>query len=487
VGRTRIATGLGVTQVVKVRLVPTPSQATVLAGYCGTARAAYNTLLYRVTANLSQRASERSYGLTGVDLTPAVSWHKFGLEKLLRDNREQWVPWWDQVPWQVLDGSAQQLAAGLARFKTGHGRFPTFKKKRGADAGLVAVTFRDVGVAWLSHGGRVVNMPVPVARRREIGTAAAVALSQVRLVKDSRACKAAKLIRDGHGQVQTVTYSFRGGYWWAAIRLRVLPAYQTRSDRRSLTTGRRAVIGVDAGMGRLFATLNVPIAGVTDATGHIESPNHLRRALGDLATTQVWLQNTTKGSRRSRKALARVQRLHGRVADRRTTFHHQLAIALTESAPLVGVETLNLRGMARRKTAFRFGFSVADAGYGAFVDILARQATKRGSIVVAASRFYPSSKTCSGCGAVKTKLLLSERQYECSTCDLVVDRDANAAINLAAYAQAAHDQHRFDGVSDVGGASSRQTRPPRSAAALGTAIRPRSVKRRVPNPDSAVA
>ena len=44
-------------------------------------------------------------------MTPARSWHKFGVEKLLRGNREQWVPWWDQVPWQVLDLPAQQLAA----------------------------------------------------------------------------------------------------------------------------------------------------------------------------------------------------------------------------------------------------------------------------------------------------------------------------------------------------------------------------------------
>jgi putative transposase len=55
--------------------------------------------------------------------------------------------------------------------------------------------------------------------------------------------------------------------------------------------------------------------------------------------------------------------------------------------------------------------------------------------LVAADRFYPSSKTCSGCGTVKAKLSLSERAFTCDACDLVVDRDLNAALNLALMAQ----------------------------------------------------
>ncbi|WP_269748376.1 zinc ribbon domain-containing protein, partial [Actinoplanes awajinensis] len=51
-----------------------------------------------------------------------------------------------------------------------------------------------------------------------------------------------------------------------------------------------------------------------------------------------------------------------------------------------------------------------------------------------ADRWYPSSKTCSGCGTVKAKLALSEREYACAACGLIVDRDRNAALNLAALA-----------------------------------------------------
>jgi putative transposase len=53
-----------------------------------------------------------------------------------------------------------------------------------------------------------------------------------------------------------------------------------------------------------------------------------------------------------------------------------------------------------------------------------------GGRLVLAGRFYPSSKTCSVCGAVKAKLALSERTYQCESCGLVIDRDVNAARNL---------------------------------------------------------
>jgi putative transposase len=53
---------------------------------------------------------------------------------------------------------------------------------------------------------------------------------------------------------------------------------------------------------------------------------------------------------------------------------------------------------------------------------------------VTAGRFYPSSKTCSVCGTVKANLSLAERTFDCERCGVVIDRDHNAALNLAALA-----------------------------------------------------
>jgi putative transposase len=238
--RQRIRSDVGVTQVVKLRLEPSPAQVELLRGYCGTARAAYNTLLYQVRANLGQRAAEKTYDIAADDMTPALSWHRFGLEKLLRENRKQWLPWlpwlpWhEQVPYLVLDRPAHNLAAALARWKKGTAKFPRYRKKHGPGAGLAPVTVKEKDAAWLTGGGRALALPLSRAKRREL--AAAAGLGSVRVVKDGRGRRAAKLIRDGRGQVQEVTYSFSGGHWWASLRMRVLPAALTEATRRRTQT-----------------------------------------------------------------------------------------------------------------------------------------------------------------------------------------------------------------------------------------------------------
>ena len=95
------------------------------------------------------------------------------------------------------------------------------------------------------------------------------------------------------------------------------------------------------------------------------------------------------------------------------------------------VEDLNVTGMlANRKLARH----IADAGFAELRRQLTYKTTWTGGRLLVADRWYPSSKTCSGCGAVKAKLALAERTYTCTTCGLVLDRDVNAARNLAALA-----------------------------------------------------
>lgn len=101
-----------------------------------------------------------------------------------------------------------------------------------------------------------------------------------------------------------------------------------------------------------------------------------------------------------------------------------------------------------------------------------------GARVVKADRWYPSSKTCSGCGSVKAKLALSERQYACTDCALVIDRDTNAAVNLARNALAAPPDPSAGFVT--GGADRKTTaKPPGSATQV--ALKPE------PDPATAAA
>jgi putative transposase len=74
--------------------------------------------------------------------------------------------------------------------------------------------------------------------------------------------------------------------------------------------------------------------------------------------------------------------------------------------------------------------AISDQGFGIARRMLGYKTTWNGGQPIVAGRWFPSSKTCSGCGAVKTKLGLSVRTYRCDTCGLVLDRDVNAARNL---------------------------------------------------------
>ncbi len=138
-----------------------------------------------------------------------------------------------------------------------------------------------------------------------------------------------------------------------------------------------------------------------------------------------------------------------------------------ESGTVV-VEDLNVSGMVKNR---RLARHIADAGFGEIRRQLTYKTRRRhGTRLIAADRWFPSSKTCSGCGAVKAKLPLHIRTYACDACGLVIDRDDNAALNLAALAAAcmtgtgvAGDQDTAPAVSKPRGADqkTRTTRPRR--------------------------
>ncbi|MGL6065624.1 MAG: RNA-guided endonuclease InsQ/TnpB family protein, partial [Cetobacterium sp.] len=91
------------------------------------------------------------------------------------------------------------------------------------------------------------------------------------------------------------------------------------------------------------------------------------------------------------------------------------------------IEDLNMRGMSG---ALNFGKSVADNSWGNFTVMLKYKAMFCGKQVIKIDKWFPSSKTCSICGNIKTELALSERVYKCEHCNSEIDRDLNASINI---------------------------------------------------------
>ena len=94
----------------------------------------------------------------------------------------------------------------------------------------------------------------------------------------------------------------------------------------------------------------------------------------------------------------------------------------------VVIEDLNVSGMLKNHCLAK---AISDVAFGELRRQIKYKGQWYGVDVVTAGRFYPSSKTCSGCGSVKSLLRLSERRFVCEECGMVIDRDLNAALNLA--------------------------------------------------------
>jgi hypothetical protein len=114
------------------------------------------------------------------------------------------------------------------------------------------------------------------------------------------------------------------------------------------------------------------------------------------------------GSKNRRRLLERRARLHGRIAKTRALGLHHLSNAAAGGFDVVAVEHLNLVGMAHRRR--RLGRMLAGVSLGELRRQLADKTLGHGSSLVTVGRFFPSSETCSVCGLVKAKLVLSERR-----------------------------------------------------------------------------
>jgi putative transposase len=128
----------------------------------------------------------------------------------------------------------------------------------------------------------------------------------------------------------------------------------------------------------------------------------------------------------------KVGRLHEQVAQQRGNALHTYSAALSKAHPVLVLETLATMNLMGNRHLAR---PIGDEGLAELGRQLTYKAAWAGGSVLLAPRSFPSSKTCSGCGFVKPKLSLSERTYRCEQCDLVLDRDVNAAANLAAWGE----------------------------------------------------
>lgn len=126
-----------------------------------------------------------------------------------------------------------------------------------------------------------------------------------------------------------------------------------------------------------------------------------------------------------------INKLHKRLANIRNNYNHNITADIVNMNPeKIVIEDLNIKGMMKNKHLSK---AIGKQGLYEITRQLEYKCKFNGIELVKADRWYPSSKTCSNCGHVKKDLKLSDRTYICPECGTVIDRDLNAAINLANY------------------------------------------------------
>ena len=398
-----------VTHAYRFALDPTPRQVGVLLAHAGAARVAHNWALARVTANLGQRAAERSYGVAEDDLTPAFGWSMYEMRKAWNRVKGEVAPWWAGNSKEAYATGIDNLARALKNWsdsKKGKRKgprmgFPRFMSRRGSTPSCRFTT----GTLRLEDDRKHVTLPV-------VGT----------LKTHENTRKLHRRIANGTARITSATVKREAGRWYVSFCVQV-----QRPDRQPARPD--AVIGVDLGVSTL--------AVFSDGRPPVGNPRHYdtaRRKLARLSRTvsrRVGPDRRTgrRPSKRWQRANQQRNKVHHRTANLRRDGIHKLTTALAREYGTIVVEDLHVAGMLRNRTLARV---VSDAGFGEIRRQLTYKTGWNGGRVVVASRWFPSSKTCSGCGAVKTKLPLRTRTYVCERCGLVLDRDENAALNLAA-------------------------------------------------------
>ena len=145
-----------------------------------------------------------------------------------------------------------------------------------------------------------------------------------------------------------------------------------------------------------------------------------------LSTAQRQHSRKVKGSNNRERDRKSVVRIHKRTANQRADHHWKLAIDLCRQSDILFFEDLNLAGMK----GFLWGKQISDLAFGEFILRLKHQSKKRIRSVLKIGRWIPTTKCCSVCDHHNKDLTLADREWTCRSCEMHLDRDHNAAINI---------------------------------------------------------
>ncbi len=229
------------------------------------------------------------------------------------------------------------------------------------------------------------------------------------------------------GKINSVTISQQGNKYYASFSVKLT---QEEYKRTHSIKNSNKKVGIDLGLNSFLSLSNglqliapKPLNKLNRRL--LRKQRQLSKKL--YPKTKDDVKKGIKDSNNFKKQSLKINKLHKKISNIRNDFLHKSTSLLLRHFSYIALEDLNTKGMMKNH---RLARSLSDVSFYEFNRILEYKVLYQNKNIIKANRFFPSSKTCSSCGNIKQDLKLHNRIYKCDVCNMKLDRDYNASINL---------------------------------------------------------
>lgn len=357
----------------KYRLTPTPDQDSILSQWEGATRWMWNQFLAKTT---EQYAADKTF-IWGFDLKKQIPTLKVK------------YPWLKQVPAHALQNVSFDINKSLKR-STGKHRdqgFPKFKCK-GRSAGSIKIDQVSNHIGILDTHIKIPKIGLVKWKYHRPITGI---LKQISIVKDIN-------------------------HWYVSVVCEVNDIQITPIDPTNCNA-----VGIDLGISSFLIDNN---------GNRVNSPKFLKKKATRLKRYQRQVSRKYKGSKNRDRARIKLAKWHRDIRNARSDWLHKLSNKIVNEHDLICVEDLKTKSLMKHKKQKSLNQAISDQGWGMFLGMLKYKSQRQGKTLTQINQYAPSSKACSCCGHVMSKMALDIREWECPNCSTLHDRDINAANNI---------------------------------------------------------
>ena len=364
---------------VKIRLYPNKTQTEQFNKLLGCYRFVYNQCLARKINSYKENKVSENLSTLG----------HFVHHELLKDDNLIWLR---EQNTKVLKQAVNDMLSAYKNFFNQHKGFPKFKSKR--------------------DNKQSCRFELGAISKKNDYTSYHLSLANIKNIKFKCNKKYAEYLQKHKPNIKQATLSkLPCGEFYLSI---LVDGDLTHKGLRDTDNA----VGIDLGVKDFVIT----------SDGEVFDNLHFKKSQSNkIKRLQRQLSRKVKGSNNRNKARIRVAKTYKKINDKKQYYLHQVSNTLINENQVICMEDLNVKGMLRNH---KLADSIQEMNFGEFKRILEYKAKWYNRKIVYVDRFYPSSKTCHNCGYINKQLKLNNRQWVCSQCGEVIERDYNAALNI---------------------------------------------------------